>query len=456
MLNRSLYLFASKLAGYGVRLVLPYFLVRLLSVAEFGAYRQFFLLEIYISTLFQLGLNQALYYFIPRDVRNAGAYFLNSILANIVVFSLAFTGLGFFSAPLSRLLNMPILHDSFGLLVANVLIMILVVGCDCFLTAREHVKASAAFEVSGQVLLSIVSVVAAFLTRDLGSILTALVVARALQLVAMLAYIQWRLHGFRAERYFFGIGEQLKYGVVLGASGALLTVLMKFNEFFVSRYYGAEGFAVYSAGCTDLPFVRMFTQSVAVVALGQFAQMEQQNDWEGMRRLWRRVLTSSYATALPFMAILLLVSKPLVIFMFTERYADAVPIFQVATLLKIALVFNATLVLRAIDRNDVSIWVNVGALVAAPFLLYGGMKAGGMVGIISAQAVILVGSRVLGVYFMNRILPVRMPYFVSIGDLVGFYREAGGKLREGLRSRRGGRLPAGPAAKEAGTGEDRN
>ena len=73
MLNQSLYIFASKIAGYGIRLVLPYFLVRTLSVEDFGSYRQFFLLEMYIGGLFQFGLNQALYYFIPRDQKNAGA-----------------------------------------------------------------------------------------------------------------------------------------------------------------------------------------------------------------------------------------------------------------------------------------------------------------------------------------------------------------------------------------------
>jgi hypothetical protein len=38
MLNRSLYLFTARMAGYAVRLVLSYFLVRLMTVADFGAY----------------------------------------------------------------------------------------------------------------------------------------------------------------------------------------------------------------------------------------------------------------------------------------------------------------------------------------------------------------------------------------------------------------------------------
>ena len=429
LLNQSLYIFASKLVGYGVRLILPYFLVRLLTVGDFGAYRQFFLLEMYIGGLFQLGLNQALYYFIPRDLRNAGAYFLNSLLMNVIVLALAFAAIGLAVGPLSRWLNIAILHDAFWILALYVVILMLAIACDCYLTARQKVKAAAVFEVTGQTLVSVVCVVTAFAARRLDAILIGLVAARAMQLLAMLVYIHWRLHGFRAERYFFGIREQVRYGLVLGAAGTLFTMLIRLHDFFVSRYYGTEAYAVYSAGCTELPLIQMFTQSVAVVALGQFALLEQQRDWEGIRRLWRRVLTSSYAVAIPVVLVLLLVAKPLILFMFTDTYADAIPIFRLNTLAKLGMIFNATLVLRAMNRNDISIWVSAGALVLAPAMLYAGMVLWGMVGIIAAQATLIIGSRLVGNVLMNRIIPVHLPYTVGAADLLDFYRESWTKGR---------------------------
>lgn len=443
MLNQSLYLFASKIAGYGVRLALPYFLVRLLTVGDFGSYRQFFLLEMYISGLFQLGVNQTLYYFIPRDLKNAGAYFLNSILMNVIIFTLAFTVIGLASDSLSRWLNMAILHDAFWTLASYVVLMILAIACDCYLTARQEVRAAAIFEVAGQALVSVVCVVVALVTRRLSDILVGLVIARALQLSAMLIFIHWRLHGFRAERYFLDIRDQIRYGVVLGAAGTLLSPLLKLHEFFVSRYYGTESYAVYSAGCTDLPVIQMFTQSVAVVALGQFAMLEQQKDWEGIRRLWRNVLTSSYAVALPFVVLLLLIAKPLMLFMFTDTYSAAIPIFRVNTLLKLGLIFNSTLVLRAMSRNDITIKVNAIALVLAPLLLYAGMKVGGMVGIIAAQAVLVVGSRLTGNMLMNRIIPIHLEYTVGWSDLWAFYRTAWIKGRRLVAARLPGHASSG-------------
>lgn len=435
MLNKSFYLFGTKLFGYGLRLVVPYFLVRQLSVADFGAYRQFFLMEAYADALFQLGLNQALYYFVPRDMRNAGAYLLNSVAMNCIIFSVAFGLLGTFSGKVAAWLNMAVVHDAFGLLAAYIIVKMLIASADAYLTARNCVRAAGLFDVLGQALASAGCVAAAFATGGLMAVLAALVAARAVQLVAMAAYIQFALRGFRADRYFFGIGEQIRYGFVLGMAGTLMTQLMRLHDFFVSRYYGTEAYAVYSAGCTEIPVIQLFTQSVAVVALGQFALLEQQGDWEGIRRLWRRVLTSSYAITIPAVIGFLLLGRIVIGVMFTRAYLAAVPVFAVNSVLKIGLIFNATLVLRAMRRNDITIWVNAISLVLAIPFLYAGMKLGGTLGIISAQALLIIGSRIVSVAVMNRVVPEPLPYFVSPGELRDFYRESWAKLRTRLRAR---------------------
>ena len=440
MIKGSFYIMSAKLLGYGVRLVLPFFLVRLLTVADFGAYRQFFLLDVYIATLFQFGLNQALYYFIPRDPRNGGAYFVNSLWMNIVIFAVAFTIIGTFRQQISSWLNMPILGNALPVLAAYTSMLILTTACDCYLTARQRIRASATFEIGGQVLVSIATVGAAWMTRDLMSVLQALVVARCLQLVAMLSFIHWRLHGFRAERYFSGLGEQVRYGMILGIGGTFGTMLLRLHDFFVSRYYGTEVYAVYSVGCTEIPIIQIFTQSVAMVALGKFAAMDKSGDWDGVAKLWDRVLTSTYAITIPVVAVLLLVARPLVVLMFTEAYEAAVPIFRVNTLLKLSLLFNATLVLRAMNRNGVTVWVNAIAMAVSPFVLYAGMKLGGLVGIIGAQAVLMVLSRLVPVFILNRSSPVPLPYIPSFGQVWLFYREIWDGARHRLRLRRGGSL----------------
>jgi O-antigen/teichoic acid export membrane protein len=429
MLNRSITLFVSQLTSYGVRLVVPFFLVRLMTVAEFGAYRQFFLLELYIALLFQFGSNQSLYYFVPRNERNAGAYFVNCLMLNILTFTAAFTLIGLVREPVSVWLNMAILNDLFWYLVIYKFIWIQVISCDCYLLARQKVKASALFGVLGQVVVSIMTVTAAFYWRDVERIILAMTVARTVQLVGMLAFIQFRLHGFRAEKYLEEIWSQLRYGVVLGMAGTVWTVQARLHQLFISRYYGTESFAIYSVGCTDIPIMQLFSQSVSVVALGRFAVLERQKDWNGIRNLWTRILTGMYAVAGPTIILLLIVSEPLIRIWFTETYIDAVPIFRISALMKLQYILNATLVLRAMNRNDVSIWVNLAILLVTPFALYSGMTVGGMTGVITAQLFLLLAGRLILMTWLNRISKADLGYFARPRAIIVFYRETFSKVK---------------------------
>jgi O-antigen/teichoic acid export membrane protein len=292
------------------------------------------------------------------------------------------------------------------------------------LIARQKIKVAAVFTVGGQMLVSITTVAVALVTGDLGAIFTGVVLARALQLLLMLLYVALPLQGFAATRYFFGIGAQLRYGLLLGLGGTGWVILNQAHQLFVSRYFDQESFAVYSAGCTSIPVVDFFVNSIALVSLGRFAALEQANDWDGIRRLWQEILTSLCGIAIPAILFLLLISEPLISFMFTESYAGALEIFRVNTLLKIAMIWNAQLVLRAMNRNEIQLILYFTLILVSPLLFFQMMKlVGGFYGVIWGQLLLLVTGRLGMLLILNRVSPVRLPYTVSLRQLWGFYRD---------------------------------
>lgn len=433
MLNRSIYIFVSKMAGYAIRIVVPAFLVRILVQADYGAYRQFFLLEQIVAILFQFGINQSLFYFVPRDEKNSGAYFLNSLAMNVVVYAVAFTAITPLRHQLAASLNMVALVPYYRELAVYTVSLMLITAADCLLCARQRILASAAFEVAGQLLVSAVTLVAAYLTHDIGTVFRVLVVMRLVQLAAMLLYVHGRLHAFAAERYFVGLRQQFSYGFVLGLGGAAWSLMLRVHPLVVSRYLGVEAFAVYANGITELPVVSYYLQSLAVVSLGQFAVMEQRGDWEGIRRLWREILRGLYGVIVPFVLLLVLVARPLVIKVFTEQYAAAVPIFRINSLAMLSLLWNAQLVLRAMRRNDVNLYVYGSLLIASPFVLVGCLKLGGMVGVITGQVALQLTGRLICLAILNRMGGVRLPYTTTPGEVLAFYRESWQRGRQKLR-----------------------
>ena len=424
MLSKSIYLFISQALGFGIRIILPIFLVRLLTRAEYGAYSQFFLLEVLIQTIFQMGVIQSLYYFVPRDEKNAGGYLLNSLVLNILIFTVGYTLVWFFRAQVAEQMGMDIIYQFFWYLSSYSLLMILNVCLVSYMSARQEILSASVLTILREVIASIATLIAAFAFRTLEAIFLALVLARALTLVVGFLYIHLKLKGFASERYFFGIREQVRYGLVLGIGGTIGTLCLRFHELTASRYYPDEIYAIYAAGMKQIPILQFLSQSLAAVALGQFAKLVKDEDWDGVRRLWDRVLGTMYGVGIPLVVVFLVISRPLILVMFTPEYADAISIFRINTLSTLALVLNATLVLRAMDRNDVTLKINIALLAVLPFSLYGGMKAGSLDGIIWVHVVTLLASKVASQIYLNRLSPVYLPYVASRASLAGFYRES--------------------------------
>lgn len=440
MLRDTSYIFVAKVIGYGIRILLPAFLVRVLTKADFGAYNQFFLIEILFQTVFQLGVNQAQFFFVPKDPKNAGGIFLNSIFFNVGLFAVAYSVIGVSRHQISEFLNMPVLVDLFWPLAVYTLLLMLTVCCSTYLMARKKFLQSAVLEVVNQVVVSIATLVAAYLTRDLKAIILALVLARFVCVVLTLAYIHFRTNGFASEHYFVGARKQFMYGVTLGVAGMLWTFLMRTHELFVSRFFDLETFAVYSAGCKRIPVLMFFTESIGPVALVQFAQLKAAEDWEGIRDLWNKVLGMTYGVGIPITIFFVLIAQPLITLMFTSEYQEAVFIFQINSVAALYQLLVPSRVLRAMDRNDISVKVHAGVLLALPFALYAGMTVAGMKGVIVAHAVMLILGRVAVNFVLNRIAPIRLRYVPPVADVWGFYRESFAKGRgyvEGLLGRNG-------------------
>jgi O-antigen/teichoic acid export membrane protein len=428
MLSQSFYLFLAKVFGYGLRILLPVFLVRILTKADVGAYSQFFLLEVLIQTIFQMGVNQSLYFFIPRDEKNSGAYFLNSLLLNIGLYTIAYIFVYLLRFQIAEQLGMEIIHRFFWQLACYTVLMMLNVSAESFMVARKKIFASSLFIMVRQVLASIATLWAAYFYRDLEVIFLALVISRLVSLVLGMLYIHFRLHGFRADRYFFGVGKQIRYGLLLGLAGSIWTIVQRLNEFTVSRYFDIETYAIFAQGCKQIPFLMFFSQSIMSVSLGEFARLEKAGDWTAIRELWNRILGSMYAVGIPITLFMVLLAEPIVVLMFTEQYIAAVPVFQLNNIALLSLLLNPTLVLRAMDRNDVTLKVHLLVLFTMPPTLYLGMKTWGLMGIMFVHVFFLIGGRVFTHAILNRLAPVHMPFVAPRRDVMLFYRESWGKI----------------------------
>src|SRR3989338_6047486 len=76
----ALLLMSGRAIGFVAVFFLPVVLVRIFDQAEFGTYKQLFLIYSTVYGIAQLGMAESLFYFLPIAPKEAGKYVTNSML----------------------------------------------------------------------------------------------------------------------------------------------------------------------------------------------------------------------------------------------------------------------------------------------------------------------------------------------------------------------------------------
>src|ERR1051325_2700062 len=76
----ALLLMSGRTIAFAATFFIPLVLARVFDPAQFGTYKQLFLIWATLYAIAQLGMAQSLYYFLPRAPHRAGSYVANCLL----------------------------------------------------------------------------------------------------------------------------------------------------------------------------------------------------------------------------------------------------------------------------------------------------------------------------------------------------------------------------------------
>ena len=129
--------------GFAASFIIPVLLVRTFNQAEFGTYKQLFLIYGTLYGLAQFGMAESLYYFVPRKPQEAGPYIANTIM------TLALAGIGCLGLlwiaedRIVAWLSNPQLADHIVLLGAFLMLMLISAAFEIVMVARkQHLTAA--------------------------------------------------------------------------------------------------------------------------------------------------------------------------------------------------------------------------------------------------------------------------------------------------------------------------
>jgi O-antigen/teichoic acid export membrane protein len=348
----------------GLVVISPILLVRLLTVEEFGRYREFLLYAGLLTTICAFGINNSLLYFIPSRPNCVRQMVRQAVT---MTFATSVTVVGgtliadFFS-------NGAILG---GLQLPVAIYVLLFVNLDFWefywLSQRTPVPVFA--YTTGRLIARIVVVVtAASIWRDVMPIVWSLIALEALRITG--SFIAWRrVRGGIAQTTEESCWrEQFNYCWPVGLALILVTLNKSLGNLFVTKTLGVVALAHYAIGTHIQPVIGVLRNSISDAVLPELAALKSAKG-EAALALWRRSTVVSMILLTAAGCVLFEFAHTFVVTLFSASYEPAVVIFQIYLLVLVREVFDFGVALRAVNRTAPIVTSSLFAIVLNLLLL---------------------------------------------------------------------------------------
>lgn len=394
--GRTLILAFARLTNQALGFLGPLFMVRLLTVEQYGQYRDFLLYGTLALPFIQLSINSSLAYFVPKEPQNERLYLSQAsffVLGSSTLVALLLFSLGDFlpSAAVREFLVPLCLYVFFA---SNL------DAWEVYWLAKRQSLNVLYYSVVRLGVRTAVVVGAAYAAEAVGPVIAALVAFEAARLVALALYgLKHRLFVSRLDGA--ALRRQLDFALPVGVSAILFGLTINMGQLFVSMRLGTAALALYTVATYLQPIVQIFRNSVADVIMPEIVSRTDVQTNVALR-LWQRATVVYCAAMLPIAVLFVYYADIVVETLFTSAYLAATPVFQIFTFVLIRECFDFGLPLRAVNRTRV-FFANSGLLLvvnlAALLTLFDSF--GLVAPAIAAVVTMVVGAVHLGYYVMK-------------------------------------------------------
>jgi O-antigen/teichoic acid export membrane protein len=368
-------------------LISPVVLVRFLTVAQFGVYREFLLYGSVLSSIAAFNINNGLMYFVPAHPANSLLVIgvtaaLNAATHDAIV--------GAYLLPLAAYTFFFVNVDFWEYL---------------WLSKRQPQRVLVYTVVRLAARLAVV-VAAAALSRDVDTIIWWLVGFEGLRM--LISFVLWRLRSAPLGEPMPGSWRlQIASCLPLGGSLILMTLLRNAGSLFVTKMMGAAALAQFTVGTYVAPIVVVLRNSISDALLPEMSA-RRASEPEHALQLWQKSTVVFALLLLPAAVLLARFARPIIVTLFSGDYSEAIPVFQLYAILLVRECADFGVLIRAVDQNRLLLRANLLALAVNLALLAVMVPALGLRGAVLAYLCARFAEGLLQLWQVSRLFGLAM------------------------------------------------
>ena len=323
----ALLLMSGRTLAFAATFFIPVVLARLFETAEFGTYKQLFLIFSTIFYIAQLGMASSLYYFLPGAPNAAGGYVANSMLF-LGTAGIACLGLVVVAAPkLARWMSNPELESYLPWIGLYIFLMLLSAALEIVLISRgRYLWASGSYAIS-DFARAAAFILPALVFRQLRWVLWGAVAVASLRVIVSVFYFRREFRGaFTPDRAL--LKGQLTYALPFAAAVLVETLQSSLPQYAVSYMFNPATFAIFAVGCLQIPLVDFAASPTSDVMMVKMQERLTEGRMQAVLKIWHDATWKLALLFFPLVAFCLVAAREIIVFLFTSKYLASVPIFM--------------------------------------------------------------------------------------------------------------------------------
>lgn len=263
---------------------------------------------------------------------------------------------------LLRVLSIVLIINGFTVVQTNIL------------TKNLSFKLIAKIRLVATAIAMIVSIFAAYKGLGVWSLVLKDILAASLGSIAFWIFNKWRPSlVFRWSSF----KELFSFGGLMLLSSLMNSLFENLQGLVIGRYYTAKDLGLYSQAkkLDELPS-KSLSQIVTQVSFPVFSQVADNKELL-VRTIRKNVICTTYMI-FPLQAFLIAVATPLFIFIFSDKWVEAIPYFRILCVYSMFVSLNAinTNIYKALGKSNVYFWVQLTKKLISLGLLLVGLQFG--------------------------------------------------------------------------------
>lgn len=323
------------LFSFAVGIISPMILSRYFTIGDYGTYKQVMYVYTTLLSVFTLGLPKAYAYFLPKHPYEESKAIINKITILFLILGGVFSLALFLGAePIARFLGNPDLTTALRVFSPVPLFLLPTMGLEGIFATYKKTQFLALYTIITKIITILFTVLPVIIFK--GNYIYALIgfnIASILTCITALILRAQPVKNYPAHQTELSYREILKFSVPLLFASIWGMLYTSVNQFFVSRYFGKEAFAIFSNGFTELPFIGMVIGSISTVLLPVFSRMEKGDGLSGdMVTIWNSAMLKSAKILFPISVFCIFMARLVMICLYGGQYDDSTVYFQIKSL----------------------------------------------------------------------------------------------------------------------------